>query len=67
MKTSIEQLIEIFGNESKTAIALKMDRQVIHNWVKKGFIPYKNGKLIEEPTEGKIPGIHVWEDAARHH
>lgn len=67
--SAIDDLIEHFGGESQTAIAMKVDRQLVHGWIKKGFIPFNRGNDVEAVTGGKIKAEYVWRCAAsaRHH
>lgn len=63
--TPIEQLVNLYGNQSKTAIALKVDRQLVAGWVSQGYIPYRRGSLIEKKTKGLITASQVWQAASR--
>lgn len=69
METITDKLIELFGNQHKTAKALGVDAMTVHHWVKQGYIPFHRGNLIEEKSKGYIKASEVWECAAkaRHH
>ena len=34
-----ERLVEIFGSQADVARAFQLDRAVVHNWVKTGYVP----------------------------
>jgi hypothetical protein len=76
--TPIEKLIKYYGNASIAAHELKshavvlygdnaqkFDRQVVHNWRDRGFIPWKQAELIAYATKGKIRADEVREAAAK--
>jgi len=75
----VQTLIKHFGNISDTAHILrsvavelygdkaaKFDRQMVQNWVVRGFIPFRHGELVEKVTNGAITKEQVWESASKH-
>ena len=45
-----ERLVEIFGSQADVARAFQLDRAVVHNWVKTGYVPARwLGLLLEAP------------------
>mgnify|MGYP001574826811 CR=1 FL=1 len=65
INTPIERLIALYGNVSRAAIVLQVDRQLVDMWKKQGFIQFRRGKEIEKKTGGRIKAIEVWEAAAK--
>lgn len=62
--TLLDKLFAYFdGNKSETSRQLGQSRQTINNWCRQGYIPHKQGKLIEKRTKGHIKAIDVWEEA----
>lgn len=59
--TPIDRLIFMYGNSTKAARALGLkNRQVVENWVKYGYIPYKCAHLVEKATGGTITRRQCW-------
>lgn len=69
MNTPLEKLIAYYGSANKAAECLSaykpVTRQAIDVWVKKGYIPYYWGNIIEASTHGKITASEIFEAAAK--
>lgn len=60
----INKLINHYGNPYRTAKALGISHQRFYLWQTAGFIPFKNGKMVEEKTAGLVKAVEIWEEAA---
>src|SRR5688500_20250487 len=59
-----ERLVEIFGTQADVARAFQLDRAVVHNWVKTGYVPARWAGEVERITEGRISAIDVINEAS---
>lgn len=58
-----ERLVALFGSQAEVARRLKLDRAVVNNWVKSGYVPSRWAMEIERLTEGQIAAIEVLNEA----
>jgi len=58
-----ERLVEHFGTQAEVARRLKLDRAVISNWVKAGYVPARWAMEIEAVTGGRIEALEVLNEA----
>ncbi len=59
-----ERLVEIFGSQADVARAFQLDRAVVNNWVKTGYVPARWAMEVEQLTDGRILALDVLNDAA---
>ena len=59
-----EQLVDIFGSQADVARAFQLDRAVVHNWVKTGYVPARWAGEVERVTEGRISSNDVINEAS---
>src|SRR5256885_6548342 len=59
-----ERLVEIFGSQADVARAFHLDRAVVHNWVKTGYVPARWAGEIERVTQGRISALDVINEAS---
>src|SRR5919202_1761394 len=59
-----ERLVEIFGSQADVARAFHLDRAVVHNWVKTGYVPARWAGEIERVTQGRISALEVINEAS---
>ncbi len=59
-----ERLVEIFGSQADVARAFQLDRAVVNNWVKTGYVPARWAMEVEQLTNGNILAVDVLNDAA---
>jgi transposase len=55
------KLVKIFGNKRQAALALKVSRQTIYDWLEKGRIPDSRLEQISraiEKRQAKLNGYH---------
>jgi YdaS antitoxin of YdaST toxin-antitoxin system len=68
-KNCVERLIDCFGQGrgalSDAARALKVDRQVISGWKKRGWIPPEHALDVEAVSDGVVRAREVLEEARR--
>ena len=58
-----ERLVGLFGSQAEVARQLRLDRAVVSNWVKSGYIPARWAAEVERLTRGDIPAIDVLNEA----
>jgi alanine-glyoxylate transaminase / serine-glyoxylate transaminase / serine-pyruvate transaminase len=61
---SVERLVDIFGSQADVARAFQVDRAVVNNWVKTGYVPARWAMEVEQLTGGRILAVEVLNDAA---
>ena len=59
-----ERLVEMFGSQADVARAFQLDRAVVHNWVKTGYVPARWAGEVERVTEGRISSNEVINEAS---
>jgi alanine-glyoxylate transaminase/serine-glyoxylate transaminase/serine-pyruvate transaminase len=59
-----ERLVAIFGTQAEVARRLQLDRAVVSNWVKSGYVPARWAMEIERVTDGQIPASVILHEAA---
>ena len=60
-----ERLVELFGSQADVARAFQLDRAVVHNWVKTGYVPARWAGEVERVTQGRISAVEVINEADR--
>src|SRR5882672_4513923 len=59
-----ERLVEIFGSQADVARAFQLDRAVVHNWVKVGYVPARWAGEVERLTQARIGAVEVINEAS---
>src|ERR1043166_7631178 len=59
-----ERLVEIFGTQADVARAFHLDRAVVHNWVKTGYVPARWAGEVERVPQGRISSAEIVNDAS---
>ena len=54
-----QRLVSIFGSQAEVARRLRLDRAVVNNWVKSGYVPARWAMEIEHATEGKVAAVET--------
>ena len=49
-----ERLVELFGSQAEVARRFSLDRAVVNNWVKSGYVPARWAMEVEQVTNGEI-------------
>lgn len=60
-----ERLVEIFGTQADVARAFQLDRAVVHNWVKTGYVPARWAGEVERIAQGSISAVDVINEASQ--
>jgi len=58
-----ERLVALFGSQAEVARRLRLDRAVVNNWVKSGYVPARWATEVEALTSGQIAVIEVLNEA----
>src|SRR5712675_3082007 len=58
------RLVELFGSQAEVARAFQLDRAVVHNWVKTGYVPARWAGEVERVTQGRISSADVINEAS---
>ena len=59
-----QQLVELFGSQADVARAFQLDRAVVNNWVKSGYVPARWAGEVERVTAGKVAAADVLNEAS---
>src|SRR5689334_10197746 len=62
--TCATRLVEIFGSQAEVARAFRLDRAVVNNWVKSGYVPARWATEVERVTNGGIHAVEVLNEAS---
>src|SRR5688572_22628115 len=60
----VEQLVEMFGSQADVARAFQLDRAVVHNWAKTGYVPARWAGEVERVTQGRISAVEIINEAS---
>src|SRR4026207_554488 len=58
------RLVELFGSQADVARAFQLDRAVVHNWVKTGYVPARWAGEVERITQGRIRSEDIVNEAS---
>jgi alanine-glyoxylate transaminase/serine-glyoxylate transaminase/serine-pyruvate transaminase len=58
-----ERLVALFGSQAEVARRFRLDRAVVNNWVKSGYVPARWAMEVEHVTAGEIAAIEVLNEA----
>jgi alanine-glyoxylate transaminase / serine-glyoxylate transaminase / serine-pyruvate transaminase len=58
-----ERLVTLFGTQAEVARRFRLDRAVVNNWVKSGYVPARWAMEVERATGGQIPAVEVLNEA----
>ncbi len=58
-----ERLVALFGSQAEVARHFRIDRAVVSNWVKSGYVPSRWAMELEHATGGKILAVEVLNEA----
>ena len=50
-----ERLVALFGSQAEVARRFRLDRAVVNNWVKSGYVPARWAMEVEHVTGGRSP------------
>jgi alanine-glyoxylate transaminase/serine-glyoxylate transaminase/serine-pyruvate transaminase len=58
-----ERLVALFGSQAEVARRLRLDRAVVNNWVKSGYVPARWAMEVEALTAGQISAVELLNEA----
>ena len=58
-----DRLVTLFGSQAEVARRFRVDRAVVNNWVKSGYVPSRWAMEVERLTDGAIPAEEVLNEA----
>ena len=58
-----ERLVELFGSQAEVARRFSLDRAVVNNWVKSGYVPARWAMEVEQVTGGDVTAADVLNEA----
>ncbi|MBI3041235.1 MAG: aminotransferase class V-fold PLP-dependent enzyme [Betaproteobacteria bacterium] len=58
-----ERLVRLFGSQAEVARRLRLDRAVVSNWVKSGYVPARWAMEVEALTSGQVSAFDVLTEA----
>src|SRR6195256_2233281 len=58
-----QRLVALFGSQAEVARRFRLDRAVVNNWVKSGYVPARWAMEIEQATGGQIAAVEVLNEA----
>src|SRR5690349_12445634 len=58
-----ERLVKLFGSQAEVARRLRLDRAVVNNWIKSGYVPARWAMEVEALSEGQIAAVEVLNEA----
>ena len=58
-----ERLVALFGSQAEAARQLRLDRAVVSNWVKSGYVPARWATEVEALTSGQIAALEILNEA----
>ncbi len=58
-----DRLVVIYGSQAGVARRFRLDRAVVNNWVKSGYVPARWAMEVENATEGRITAAEVLSEA----
>jgi len=58
-----ERLVSLFGSQAEVARRFRLDRAVVNNWVKSGYVPARWAMEVENVTGGDISAVDILNEA----
>src|SRR5882757_5117796 len=59
----VDRLVAIFGSQAEVARQFRLDRAVVNNWVKSGYVPARWAMEVENATGGQVTAVEVLNEA----
>ena len=50
-----DRLVAMFGSQAEVARRFRLDRAVVNNWVKSGYVPARWAMEVETPPRARSP------------
>jgi DNA-binding transcriptional regulator YdaS (Cro superfamily) len=58
-----ERLVTLFGSQAEVARRFRVDRAVVNNWVKSGYVPARWAMEVEHVTDGQVSAVEILNEA----
>jgi alanine-glyoxylate transaminase / serine-glyoxylate transaminase / serine-pyruvate transaminase len=58
-----ERLVALFGSQAEVARRFRLDRAVVNNWVKSGYVPARWAMEVEHVTNGEVSAVDILNEA----
>ena len=58
-----ERLVALFGSQAEVARRFRVDRAVVNNWVKSGYVPARWAMEVEHVTDGQVSAVEILNEA----
>ncbi len=58
-----DRLVALFGTQAEVARQFRLDRAVVNNWVKSGYVPARWAMEVENASQGQITAAEVLNEA----
>ena len=58
-----ERLVALFGSQAEVARRFRLDRAVVNNWVKSGYVPARWAMEVENVTGGEVSAADILNEA----
>src|SRR5919206_3072216 len=58
-----ERLVALFGSQADVARRFRLDRAVVNNWVKSGYVPARWAMEVEHVTGGQVSAVEILNEA----
>src|SRR5262245_52662358 len=58
-----ERLVKLFGSQAEVARRLRLDRAVVNNWIKSGYVPARWALEVEALSDGQVAAGGVLDEA----
>jgi len=58
-----ERLVALYGSQAEVARRFRLDRAVVNNWVKSGYVPARWAMEVEQVSGGQIAAVEVLNEA----
>jgi len=58
-----ERLVAIFGSQAEVARRFRLDRAVVNNWIKSGYVPARWAVEVEHVTGGQVSAVEILNEA----
>ena len=59
----VDRLVALFGSQAEVARQFRLDRAVVNNWVKSGYVPARWAMEVEQASRGEITAVEVLNEA----
>ncbi len=59
-----QRLVDLFGSQAEVARVFQLDRAVVNNWVKIGYVPARWASEVERLTRGRVSSVEVLDEAS---